>query len=641
MRCPSLEEITGILLEDESSLRFRDFISHLDTCRRCQLALTDLSELPMDHDIGDIFTARHKKKAPDNFETPSRSFDVVPLDKLSQLDHLIFEAKIGEGGMAEVYRCYDERLGRNVAVKVIDSGVMSSRNLERLEQEARIHARLKHPNVVSLLDFKIVNGMPYLIMELVEGGTLKELLRSHAINPRTLAAILRDVALAVHAAHELGILHRDLKPANILLERRPGSGSSVASDTHPGRNLIPKVSDFGLAKLTDSDTDLSKSAMYLGTPAYMSPEQTIGNSSRIGRRADIYSLGVILYEGLTGRLPFVGDELTELFGRIRHNAPVPPSEIQAGVPHDLETICLKCLEKDQRARYQTAEDLAEDLTRFLKGNSISARPIGPISQLFRWSRRKPVLAAALVLLIGEILAFGFWNRRQAQTEFTARLVAEDVAEGLRKNYAKLQSQYIHAINMTHENSEELGGIIGKGSREPDLRVFHSKLRRQRGELAERIIPDLAENQAFDAFLVQAYYLSGVNKKRHGDHMAAAAQFRSSVEKARSCAKANIIDDDVQYFAMRSFNFLAEYDIARGDFSTALELLKEAWDDFASHGDDYQLTRAVKTMSMQTAFRIAHCLECLRRPEEARPYEAAIDKILRVPVFDEFDVDYQY
>ncbi len=596
----------------------------------------------MDHDIGDIFTAKRKKKAPDNFETPSRSFDIVPHDKLAHLDHVIFEAKIGEGGMAEVYRCYDERLGRNVAVKVIDSSVMSSRNLERLEQEARIHARLKHPNVVSLLDFKIVNGLPYLIMELVEGGTLKELLKTKTINPRTLAAILRDVALAVQAAHELGILHRDLKPANILLERRKRSGSSESSDTFSGKNLIPKVSDFGLAKLTDSKTDLSKSAMYLGTPAYMSPEQTIGNSSRIGPRADIYSLGVILYEGLTGRLPFVGDELTELFGRIRHNVPVPPSEIEAGVPHDLETICLKCLEKDQRARYQSAADLAEDLTRFLKGNSIAARPIGPISQLYRWARRKPVVAAAVLLLIGETLAFGLWNMRQAQIQAGAREAAEQVADDLRKKHSTLQSQYIYAISLTHANADELGVIIGKGCSESDLRKFQSKLRRQRGELAERIIPDLANDHAFDAFLVQAHYLSGVNKKRHGDHMAAAAQFQESIDNARSCAKSDVVDEDLPYFAMRSFNYLAEYDIARGDYSTALNLLLEAWDLFASHGDDYQLTRADKTMSMQTAFRIAHCLECLHRPEEARPYEEAIRQIQRVPVLiDEFDVDYLY
>lgn len=526
---------------------------------------------------------------------------------------------------------------------------MSSRNLVRLEQEARIHAKLKHPNVVSLLEFKVANGLPYLVMELVEGGTLKELFKAHRVNPRTLAVILRDVALAVHAAHELGILHRDLKPANILLERRERSGSSDSSYSYSGSGLIPKVSDFGLAKLADSNTDLSKSAMYLGTPAYMSPEQTMGDSSRIGPRADIYSLGVILYEGLTGRLPFVGDDLTELFGRIRHNSPVPPSEIQSGVPHDLETICLKCLEKDPRARYQTAGDLAEELSRFLGGDPIKARPIGPMSQLGRWARRKPVLAASLVLLITEVLTFGVWNMRTAAAESEARAKeaaarqkAELSADEIRKDYGDLQTQYNHAISLVHANANELEQIIGKGSSEHDLRIFHSKLRRQRGELAEQIIPVLNDDSAFDDFLTKAYYLSGVNKKRHGDQMAAAEQFRNSIDKARSLAASGKLSLDARYYGMRSFNLLAEYDIAGRRFESALKLLKEAWDNYASHGYDFELTRAVKTMSMQTAFRLIHCLEILGRFEEARQISTDITNLERVPVrISEFDVDYMY
>ncbi|MBI1323230.1 protein kinase [bacterium] len=656
MRCPSLEEIAGILLEDDSSSRFRDFMTHLDTCRRCQRSLTDLSELPMDHDIGDIFTPTRKMVHSDDFESPSKPFGIMPDDKPTQLDHLIFETKIGEGGMAEVYKCFDEQLGRNVAVKVIDSSVMSSRNLVRLEQEARIHAKLKHPNVVSLLEFKVANGLPYLIMELVEGGTLKELFKTHTVNPRTLALILRDVALAVQAAHDLGILHRDLKPANILLEKRVKSGSSDSSSLFSGNSLVPKVSDFGLAKLADSNTDLSKSAMYLGTPAYMSPEQTMGDSSRIGPRADIYSLGVILYEGLTGRLPFVGDDLTELFGRIRHNLPVLPSEIQAGVPHDLETICLKCLEKDPRARYAKAADLAEELTRFLDGNPIYARPIGPLRQLVRWARRKPVLAASLVLLIAEVITFGIWNMRSAATEAEARVreaearvkesvaraKAEQKADELQEDYENLKSQYSYAINLTHSNADELERIISKGSREQDLRKFKWKLRGQRGELAERMIPALDGDPAFDTLLAKAYYLSGVRKKRHGDHMAAAEQFRNSIDKARSHFASGKTSLDHRYYAMRSFNLLAESEIARGNYEAALKLLKEAWDNYASHGDDFELTRAAKVMSMQTAFRLIHCLEILGRFDETWRISTDLERIERVPVQNgEFDVDILY
>lgn len=649
MGCPSLEEINGILQEEESSSRLQDFMSHLGSCRRCQFALSELSELPMDNDIGDIFTSGRKKRPPEQFEEPSSSFGIIPQEKKSRIGPLRIDRKIGEGGMAEVFACYDERTDRMVAVKVIDSTVINSRNLERLEQEARIHAQLKHPNVVSLLGFDIDNGLPYLVMELVEGGTLKELLKNRSIKPRQLAEIMRGVALAVQAAHDLKILHRDLKPANILLQRLSRSGSREASSFSTGSSLIPKVTDFGLAKLTESDTNLSKSAMYLGTPSYMSPEQTVGDSKRIKEGADIYSMGVILYEGLTGRLPFVGEDLTELFGRIRHSIPIPPSELVAGVPHDLEIICLKCLEKDPKNRYESAAKMAEDLTRYLDGIPIVAKPTGPIGKLFRLARLYPYLAISAVLIVGNVLTFVFWTIISADRETEARKRAELVAlrldeeaKVLRSDYGKLQSHFLFAIDQAHRNSTRLGRLISEGSKEPELRKFQRELTKQRGELGERVLHELEGNEAFDPFLVQANYLSGINKQIENDHPGAIERFKASAQNARGSLASGNLSMDTRYYALRSLNLLAEYDIARDDFPAALEYLQEAWDSYASHGEDYVLTRAVKAMSLQTAFRMNHCLLCLGRADEARIFEIAIEQIKRVPVrSDQFDIDILY
>jgi tetratricopeptide (TPR) repeat protein len=446
----------------------------------------------------------------------------------------------------------------------------------------------------------------------------------------------------VQAAHELGIMHRDLKPANILLEKPRRSGMTDTSGKNMGMTLVPKVSDFGLAKLSEAESDLSKSAIYLGTPAYMSPEQTLGDSERIDRRADIYSLGVILYEGLTGRLPFVGEDLNDLFSRIRHHAAVPPSAIQAGVPHDLETICLKCLEKDPRARYQTAAQLAEELTCFLEGNPIKARPIGPVGQSFRWAKRKPVLALALILLFVELVAFAAWSRRSAKMGWDERETIKKEADRLRADYVKLRDHYTYGIDLIHDNSSELNRIIERGSNDRELRMFQMKLTRQRGDLAERVISDLIVQDVFGNFLVEAYYLAAIKDMMDRDYDKAIMQYRSAVDRALELSETGKLADKSRYFAMRSVVGLADFAIESDDYIEAVRLLEQSWERFASHGEDYILAKPVKMMSMQTSFRLIQCYEMLGRPDRVREQQSAIDKLVKIPVLEgEGDVDSLY
>ena len=240
-------------------------------------------------------------------------------------------------------------------------------------------ARLQHSHIVQLYEVGEVRGQPYFSLEFCEGGTLTEQLNKKPPSPREAAELIETLARAMHYAHLRGVVHRDLKPANVLL---------TADGT-------PKITDFGLAKRIDDEArDVSKSGAIMGTASYMAPEQAAGKVRDTGPAADVYALGALLYECLTGRPPFEGPQLVVL-ANVLINEPTPPSLLAPKIPRDLETICLKCLSKEPARRYASAEALADDLRRFLAGEPVQARPVGRLERAVKWAQRRPALAALL------------------------------------------------------------------------------------------------------------------------------------------------------------------------------------------------------------------------------------------------------
>ena len=291
---------------------------------------------------------------------------------------------LGQGGMGVVYKARQLSLNRLVALKMIRNAEFASDDqVRRFQNEAEAVATLDHPGIVPIYEVGTYEDQRYFSMKLVEGQGLDKKLEELAKDPRTAARVVAEVADAVNHAHQRGILHRDLKPANILVD---GQGHA-------------HVTDFGLAKRIEEDAGLTVSGAIMGTPSYMAPEQAAGQSSLVTTASDVYGLGAILYAVLTGRAPFAGDSVMNTLDQVRNSPPQAPTRLNAKLPRDLEVICLKCLEKDPRHRYASAQALSDDLNRWLRGEPIAARPVGPVVRLRMWAKRKPALAGLSAALI--------------------------------------------------------------------------------------------------------------------------------------------------------------------------------------------------------------------------------------------------
>ena len=341
-----------------------------------------------------------------NFENSPSSPVGADLPRIPGYDA---EALLGRGGMGVVYKARHRSLNRPVALKMLIAGAYAGPSERaRFQREAEAVASLRHANIVAVYDLGDHEGCPYFTMELLEGGSLAQALSGTPQPARQAAALLITLAEAVHVAHQAGIVHRDLKPANILL---------TAEGT-------PKVADFGLARHFEGEAALTLSGTRMGTPSYMAPEQVVGKAGMIGPAADIYALGAVLYEMLTGRPPFRGETAAETERQLIHEEPVSPSRLNTKVPRNLETICLKCLSKEPQRRYASAAALADDLRRFRDGRPITARPVARPERLLRWLRRNPTATALIVtaaVLLGLASAAGLreWGlamRRRAEME---------------------------------------------------------------------------------------------------------------------------------------------------------------------------------------------------------------------------------
>ena len=323
---------------------------------------------------------------------------------------------LARGGMGVVYKARQVSLNRPVALKMIQAGVLASAaEVKRFHTEAEAIAHLQHPNIVAVHEIGEHDGQHYFTMDYVAGRTLAEIVRDGPLPAMRAATYVRTIATAVHYAHQHGIIHRDLKPANVIIDEQDQ----------------PRITDFGLAKrlegsqLSTFDPQLTLSGQVLGSPNYLPPEQAEPKRGAIGPPSDVYALGAILYHLVTGRPPFQADSLTGLLRQVIETEPVAPRSLNPGIPRDLETICLKCLEKEPHRRYATAQALADDLDRFLNHEPVEARPVGASGKSWRWCRRQPVRASligalALVLVLGMVGISWQWRRAEREREIALR-----------------------------------------------------------------------------------------------------------------------------------------------------------------------------------------------------------------------------
>lgn len=430
-RCPSRAQLAAFNVGNMSGQILHTIAEHIEGCRRCLAMLDELDQTP------DWVIEKLRKTLPTgvkfaaSFDAGSPTHGPSLHTKLEDGRPLPREwpvipgyqilGRLGHGSMGVVYKARHLALGRPVALKMIREGTGARPTmLARFHLEARAVARLQHPNIIQIFEATEYAGCPFLVLEYVEGGSLEKQLTGTPQPVPQAAQLVQTLARAVHAAHQRGILHRDLKPANVLL---------TADGT-------PKISDFGLAKLLGEEANQTQSGMIVGTPSYMAPEQASGRvgpgqkggKPEMGPAADVYALGAILYELLTGRPPFRAETSLDTVMQVLAQEPVSPSRLNPKVPRDLETICLKCLEKDPRKRYASAETLGEDLQRFLRGKPILARPVSPAERWWRWARRNPSLAATSALASAAVLAVTVFSILLAESQATESKLAREQAE---------------------------------------------------------------------------------------------------------------------------------------------------------------------------------------------------------------------
>ena len=414
LECPSAAALAGFGTDMTQMGLLASLEGHIDGCPECQKKLEGLAR-------ADLMTALSMTSL-----LPIRA--AAPI-----IPGFVIERELGRGSTGVVYQALEPSLGRRVALKVVRSGpAAGSHDHARWLREARSFARVRHDNVVRLYQVGEADGWLFMVLELVPGGTLQQRLNV-PYAPREAALLLETIARAVIAIHREGLVHLDLKPSNILLDGGPEAPRELA---------MPRVGDFGIAfRCDEPDASLATALMAgpVGTPSYMAPEQIAFDREKLGPAADVYGLGAILYHLLTGHRPFVAAHVIDILDQVRNKEPVAPRRLNPTIPRDLETICLKCLQKEPGRRYGSAGDLAEDLRRWLDGRPIAARPVSIAEKSWKACRRRPAVAGLALALVFTLAAgflgmFRLWRqaesalaRAEVDNRLTVQILGEDVA----------------------------------------------------------------------------------------------------------------------------------------------------------------------------------------------------------------------
>ncbi len=459
---------------------------------------------------------------------PAPRFEMPPIAGYEILEVL------GRGGMGVVYKARQTTLNRTVALKMILAGSHAGRDdLLRFRVEGEAVARLRHPNIVQIYEVGERDGLPFVSLEYVEGGSLQQKLSGTPMPVREAATLIEALARAIHHAHEQGIVHRDLKPANILLDR----------------DGAPKIADFGLAKRLEDETGHTGTGAILGTPNYMAPEQAQGRNKEIGPPADVYALGAILYDLLTGRPPFKGETVLDTLQLVQSVEPVPPRRLQPKVPHDLETVCLKCLEKEPNRRYLTAQGLANDLRAFLDGLPIKARPTPAWERALKWARRRPAAAALIAVSAAAVLLAAIGGVAIAAREHHLRGLAENekVAALREKQEADRQRDRANAnLRQAFFAGEELLTQIGRGRllNEPRMEGLRRELLERARRYYESFVKIEGDTPAVRWQIAKAHRRVGDIEEQLGQYDQALRAYDTALPLLRGRADGS--PDDAEY-----------------------------------------------------------------------------------------------